>query len=48
MADELLGITNSLGPELTLKYNKYYIGLQRDGVADNFVTFTPRKKRALR
>jgi hypothetical protein len=47
MADELLGITNSLGPELTLKYNKYYIGLQRDGVADNFVTFTPRKKRLL-
>jgi hypothetical protein len=28
---------------MTLKYNKYYIGLARDGVADNFLTFRPRK-----
>lgn len=28
---------------LALKYNKHYIGLARDGVADNFVTMRPRK-----
>lgn len=44
MADELLRMTNDLGPGLALKYNKYYIGLQRDGVADNFLEFVPRKK----
>lgn len=44
MADKLLDLTNTLGAGLSLKYNKHYIGLQRDGVADNFLTFTPRKK----
>ena len=44
IADELMKLVNSLGPGLGLKYNKYYIGLQRDGVADNFIAFTPRKK----
>lgn len=44
MADQLLERINDQGPGLSLKYNKYYIGLQRDGVADNFITFRPRKK----
>jgi hypothetical protein len=44
LADQLLEVINDQGPGLSLKYNKYYIGLQRDGVADNFVSFTPRKK----
>jgi hypothetical protein len=44
VVDKLLGIVNEYGPEMTLKYNKYYIGLQRDGVPNNFVSFTPRKK----
>jgi hypothetical protein len=44
MADKLLVLVNAQGPGLPLKYNKYYIGLQRDGVPDNFVSFTPRKK----
>ena len=26
-----------------LKYNKYYIGLERDGIANNFIEFVPRK-----
>ena len=44
MADQLLEKINDLGPGLSLKYNKYYIGLQRDGVADNFITFqTPQE-----
>ena len=44
MADHLLDRINEQGPGLSLKYNKYYIGLQRDGVPDNFNTFRPRKK----
>jgi hypothetical protein len=44
MADQLLEMINDLGPGLSLKYTKYYIGLQRDGVPDNFITFSPRKK----
>jgi hypothetical protein len=44
MADRLLGLVNDLGPSLSLKYNKQYIGLQRDGMPDNFVSFVPRRK----
>lgn len=44
MTDQLLQLVNDQGAGLSLKYNKFYIGLQRDGVADNFVAFRPRKK----
>ena len=44
LADQLLEVINAQGPGLSLKYNKYYIGLQRDGMADNFISFRPRKK----
>lgn len=47
MADKLLELFNAQGPGMSLKYNKFYIGLQRDGVPDNFVTFRPRKKHLL-
>lgn len=42
--ETLLGLINQLGDPVVLKYNKHYVGLQRDGVADNFVQFRPRKK----
>lgn len=41
--DHALDLINAEGDGLALKYNKHYVGLQRDGVADNFVTFRPRK-----
>jgi hypothetical protein len=44
MADRLLQLINEIAPGLSLKFNKYYIGLQRDGLADNFVSFAPRRK----
>lgn len=44
LADALLEIINKQGPPMSLKYNKHYIGLQRDGVPDNFIDFRPRKK----
>lgn len=43
MADELLEVLKSLNPRLELKYNKFYIGLARDGQPNNFVIFRPQK-----
>lgn len=43
MADELFEIVRTLNPTLELKYNKFYIGLARDGQPNNFVIFRPKK-----
>src|SRR5260370_11852723 len=43
IADQLLGIVHEFDPSLALKYNKFYIGLAKDGRADNFVTFRPQR-----
>ena len=32
---------------MSLNYNKYYIGLQREGVSDNFIDFRPRRKHVI-
>ena len=40
----MLQIARSFDPSLELKYNKFYIGLARDGQPYNFVAFRPRKK----
>lgn len=42
IADQILGLVNDITPGTELKYNKYYIGLARDGAVDNFLTFQPR------
>jgi hypothetical protein len=43
LADELLEIIRRIDQTLTLKYNKFYIGLAKDGAAFNFVSFQPKK-----
>ena len=43
LADELLGIAREIDPSLDLKYNKFYIGLSKDGQPFNFAQFRPRK-----
>lgn len=43
MADELLEMVQTLDSTLELKYNKFYIGLAKDGQPDNFVQFRPQK-----
>lgn len=43
MADELLEVLKQLDAELELKFNKFYIGLARQGQPDNFVIFRPQK-----
>jgi hypothetical protein len=36
-------LTHWFDPTLNLRYNKFYIGLEKDGQAYNFVAFKPRK-----
>jgi predicted transport protein len=43
MADELLEFIRTFDPNLELKYNKFYIGLAKEGKPFNFVVFRPKK-----
>ncbi len=43
LADRLLEIVREFDPDLDLKYNKFYIGLSKDGQPFNIVTFRPKK-----
>jgi predicted transport protein len=43
VADQLLTVLKEFDPSLELKYNKFYVGLAKDGQVDNFVSFRPRK-----
>ena len=43
LADQLLDLLRKFDPTLTLKYNKFYIGLAKNGQAFNFVSFKPMK-----
>lgn len=43
LTSELLKACESSTAEFKLKYNKHYIGLEKDGVATNFISFVPRK-----
>ena len=43
MCDELMTWINEIDPDLELKYNKFYIGLAKNGKTNNFVIFKPKK-----
>ena len=43
LADDLLQVLKDFDPSLELKYNKFYIGLSREGQPFNFVEFKPQK-----
>ena len=43
LVDQCLDMLKKLDPSLSLKYNKHYIGLGRDGHPYNFVTFRPKR-----
>ena len=45
--DNLIKMINDVAPELSLKYNKQYVGLASGGTARNFVTFRPRRDHVL-
>ncbi|MDE2949632.1 MAG: hypothetical protein OXT68_02605 [Chloroflexota bacterium] len=44
LVDHVLGILHGLDSTLKLKYNKFYIGLERDRQPYNFVIFRPKKQ----
>jgi predicted transport protein len=43
LADKLLAIINEFSVGYELKYNKFYIGLAKDGQPNNFASFRPQK-----
>lgn len=43
IADRILSLAQSIEPALSLKFNKGYIGLSRNGQAFNFIVLLPRK-----
>lgn len=47
LADGIHAIVEEVAPGFSLKYNKHYIGLTKDGISKNFVSLTPRKKAIL-
>ena len=44
VVDQLIDIAREIDPRLVARYNKHYIGLGIDGLANNFISFKPRKK----
>lgn len=48
IADYLLGCITEFAPGYELKYNKFYIGLAKDGQPNNFVSFRPRRNSWIR
>jgi hypothetical protein len=44
IADELLGLSRIHDKELELKFNKFYIGLAKNGQTRNFIIFRPKKE----
>lgn len=47
LADQVFDLIKTFAPGLELKYNKYYIGLAKDGQPNNFVVFRPKKSSLL-
>ena len=43
LMDQLFELVKEGDPEVNLKYNKFYVGLVKNGRADNYVQFRPQK-----
>jgi len=43
IVDEALSVIKEILPGYELKYNKFYIGLAQNGIADNFIIFRAKK-----
>lgn len=43
LADDMLDLIKTFAPGFELKYNKFYIGLAKDGQPNNFAVFRPKK-----
>ena len=47
LVDQIHTVVQKQDSGVALKYNKHYIGLAKDGVANNYVSMRPRKKNVL-
>jgi hypothetical protein len=45
LVDRMKELLKAFDPEVALKYNKPYIGLAKNGIASNYLTFIPKKKK---
>lgn len=43
LTEKLMKTFDEITSEYTLKYNKHYIGLAKNNIANNFISFVPRK-----
>lgn len=43
LTDKIINGLGDITSEYKLKYNKHYIGIEKGGVANNFISFIPRK-----
>lgn len=43
LTDKIYNMLGDLTSDFNLKYNKYYIGLEKNNIANNFISFVPRK-----
>ena len=46
LTDQLFSIVQAIDPVAKLNYNKHYIGLKRNNIAENYCSFKPKKKYA--
>lgn len=44
IVDECLGVLREIDPAIEPKYNRYYVGLTKDGIPRNFIVFRPKKQ----
>jgi len=47
LCDNIKEDINQFAPGFELKYNKFYIGISKEGIPKNFVSMTPRKTNVL-
>jgi hypothetical protein len=47
LVDQIMKLVQIIDPLFEQKYNKPYIGIARNGLADNFVSFLPRKNHTI-
>jgi len=44
IVDHIIEVAREIDPRLVARYNKHYVGIGIDGLANNFISFKPRKK----
>jgi hypothetical protein len=47
LVEKLMGSLGEITSEYSLKFNKHYIGLAKNNIANNFISFVPRKSAVL-